>query len=351
MKLRDREHGMGLIHQEETFDRRLGEMEASNAMKLNVEAAQHAIKFGIIQQSREAQLEHEGRTQGQKLGYLMEEQGMRLSNAEAQQQLKLEGISKELEFKRQQQLDELRFQESRSDVNRGELDHKLQHNNAMNTGRIGLNRELGDIELDTRQNKNMLEDRNCQSQLEYQERSDDRKIHTQGAMNQHEFERNQNSMDTCNTQGQIDMDTRAGLSRIEQDTMHNKFQMTQQDRDHKPQIEGQMGQVQNSNLADKFQLPQDDRGHQLQTEDTRGLIQQKHLENKLSTNYNYLQHTHQENLGFQQATDQQKLGFQQTYDRQKLQTLEGEGRIENDTLATKIHQDPDFQQKRLGQQA
>jgi hypothetical protein len=354
MNLRDREHGLGLVHQEEVYDRRLGEMAAANTMKLNIEAAQHVTKSGMQQQSREAQLDYEGRTQKQKLGYLGEEQGMRYSGLEAQQQLKLQGISKELEFKQQQQADELRFRESRSGVDRADLDHKLQHTSAMNMGRVELNRELGDIEFSTRQNKNMLEDRNRQSQLEYQERTDERKIYTQDAMNQHEFARNQNSIETRRTQGQIDMDTRTGLSQIEQDTMYNKFQMTQQDRGHKLDMEDLMGQVQNQNLADKFLLTQQDRGHQLQTEEVKGQIQLQNLESKLSTNLNYLQHTHRENLGFQQATDQQKLGFQQNFDRQKLQTLGQEGRIQNNTLATKNHLNLDYQNRsgnlRLGEQ-
>jgi ankyrin repeat protein len=326
MRLRDREHNTRLVHQDELYDHHLGEMASENQMKQNIEAAQHEIKFGMQQQSRDAQLVHDSRTQEQKLGYLGQEHGMRYSGLEAQQNLRLEGISSELELKRQQQMDDLRFRESRSGVDRADLDHKLQHTNEMNTERVQLDRELGDIELASRQNKNLLEDENRQSQLQHQFATDERKISTQSAMNQQEYARNQDSINTRRTQSQIDRDTRAALGQIEHDTMYDKFQMTQQDRGHKLETESRMGQIQNRNLQDKF-----------------------------GTQLNYLQTSNQEKLGFQQATNQQKLGFQQTFDRQKLQTLDVEGRIQNNTLQNRNIINLDYQHRssnmKLGQQA
>lgn len=342
-KLRDREHGITLMHQEELFDRRLGEMAAANVMKVNIEAAQHGTKFGFQQQSREAQLEHESRTQEQKINYLGQEQGLRYSGLEAKQTLGLRGLESELEMRHQQQINELRFQEARSGVNRGDLDHRLQYTNEMNSGRVQMNRQLADVEMDSRQKRNMLDDQNRRGQLQYQSAADDRMINTQGAMNQHEFARNQDQLNTYRTRGQIEMDTHTGLGQIEQNTMYNKLQMAQQDRSHQLETEHRMGQIQNQNLSDKFDLTQYDRAHQVATEKRMGQIQQQNLEDKLSTNLNYLQHTHRERLGFQQATDQQKLGFQQRSDHQMLDTLHNQGRIENDTRKQRHHIDFDYQ--------
>ncbi|CZR55929.1 uncharacterized protein PAC_05817 [Phialocephala subalpina] len=342
-KLRDREHGITLMHQEELFDRRLGEMAAANVMKVNIEAAQHGTKFGFQQQSREAQLEHESRTQEQKINYLGQEQEVRYTGLEAQQNLRLGGIENELEMRHQQEINELRFQEARSGVNRGDLDHRLQYTNEMNTGRVQMTHQLADIEMNSRQKRNVLEDQNRQGQLQYQSSADERMINTQGEMNQHEFARNQDRLNTHRTQGQIEMDTRAGLGQIEQNTMYNKLQMTQQDRSHQLETEHRMGQIQNQNLSDKFDLTQYDRAHQVATERRMGQVQQQNLEEKLSTNLNYLQHTHREKLGFQQATDQQKLGFQQRSDLQMLDTLHTRGRIENDTQQQRHHIDFDYQ--------
>jgi hypothetical protein len=217
----------------------------------------------------------------------------------------------------------------------------------MNRGQVDLNRELGDVEFSRGQNKNMLEDRNRQSQLEYQETTNERKIQTQGAMNQHEFSRNQNSIETKRTQGQIDMNTRAGLSRIEQDTVYNKFQMTQQDRGHKLEMEGRMGQVQNQTLADKFLLTQQDRGHQLQTEQIKGDIQQKNLEAKLGTNLNYLQYTHQEKLNYQNRSGNLRLGEQAQ--SKQIDLNYHQNRLGQQAQGKQI--DLNYHQNRLGQQA
>jgi hypothetical protein len=333
MRLKDREHSMGIVHQEELYDRRLGEMAAGNQMKLSIEASQHVTRFGLQQHNREAQLLHDSRTQEQKLGYLGQEQGMQISSLEAQQQLKLGGISSELELKRQQQMDELKFRESRSGIDQADLDHKLQHTNEMNMGRLHLNRELGDIEISSRQSKNLLEDENRQSQLQHQFASDERKISTQGAMNQHEFARNQDSLNTRRMQGQI-----------ENDTIYEKLSMTQQDRGHKLAMESRMGQIQNQNLQEKLQMTQEDRGHKLQTERQMGQIQNENLRDQFGMKLDYLQTSNQEKLGFQQATD-----------HQKLQTLNAQGRISNYHLQNKNMINLDYQHRqgnmKLGFQA
>jgi len=133
-------------------------------MKLNIETAQHQANLACATKSA-SPVTARGLTQEQKLSYLGQEQGMRYSSLEAQQDLRLEGMSSEAELKRQQQQDELRYRESRSGVDRGDLDHRLQHANQMNTGKIQANRELSDMDYNARRNKNLLEtrtvSRNC----------------------------------------------------------------------------------------------------------------------------------------------------------------------------------------------
>lgn len=353
--IRDREHRLGLRHQDEAYNHRLAEMAAANQMKLNIEAAQYENKFGMQERSRDAQLRHYEQTQDKKLNYLGEEQTMRYNNLIAQQDVRLEGISKELEFKRELQSDEIGYREKLSNVERAELDQKLQFANQMNTGRVQTNRDLGDIEYASRQKKLQVENQNRQAQLQYQTASDRQKVNTIDTMNQQVFARNQNSLNTQRAQGKIELDTRAGLSQIETETMHDKIEMTQQDRGHKLAAEHRMGQIQNQNLYDRFEITQQDRNNLLETETRMGQIQSHNLQKKVITQLDYLQATNREKLGYQQATDQQRLGFQQTYDHQKLQTLDSEGHIQNSTLQNQNQLKLQYQYQsgnlRLGQQA
>ncbi|KUJ18861.1 ankyrin [Mollisia scopiformis] len=355
MKLRDREHGMELRHQEENFDYRLGEMAAANQMKLHIEAGQFANKIGMQEQSRTAELKHYTQTQDTKLNYLGEEQTMRYNISEAQQQLRLGGIEKELGYKRELQSDEIEYREKLSNAERAELDRKLQFANQMNTGRVQLNRDLGDIDYASRQNKLQVENQNRQAQLQYQKETDRERVETMDTMNQQVFARNQNAINTQRAQGKIELDTQAGLSQIETETMQDKIQMTQQDRGHKIAAESRLGQVQNQNLYDRYQITQEDRNNLLETETRMGQIQSHNLQKKVITQLDFIQATNREKLGYQQATDQQRLGFQQNYDYQKLQTLNSEGRIQNSTLQDKNQLNLQFQYQsgnmRLGQQA
>jgi hypothetical protein len=170
MKLRDREHALEITHQEETCDHHLGEIASSNQVKMNIEASRHATQFGIQKQSWEAQLQHESQRQEQKIGYLGKELGARYFGLEAQQieqNLRLEGMSSEIKLRQLQQLDELNFQQSRSGIENADLDHKLQHANQLNLGRVQMNRDLGEIAFTTRQSNNLLEIENRQSQEQH----------------------------------------------------------------------------------------------------------------------------------------------------------------------------------------
>lgn len=354
MKLRDREHALGLSHQDETYDHRLAEMAAANQMKLNIEAAQYENKFGMQEKSRDAELKHYTQTQDKKLNYLGEEQTMKYNMNEAQQQLRLGGIEKELGYKREMRHDEIDYREKMSDVERANLEHKLEFANKMNTGRVDMSRQLGDIEQDSRQKKLQVENQNRHAQLQYQQDTDREIIHTQDAMNQQFFARNQNAINTQRARGKIELDTRAGLSQIETETMYEKIQMTQQDRGHKVATEHRLGQIQNETLHDRYQLNQADRNNMLDTQQRMEAIQNHNLQKKVITEMDYLQAKNRESLGYQQATDQQRLGFQRTYDTQKLQTISSEGNIQNSNLQNRNQIQLQYQQQsgnmKLGQQ-
>jgi hypothetical protein len=348
MKLRDREHALEITHQEETCDHHLGEIASSNQVKMNIEASRHATQFGIQKQSWEAQLQHESQRQEQKIGYLGKELGARYFGLEAQQieqNLRLEGMSSEIKLRQLQQLDELNFQQSRSGIENADLDHKLQHANQLNLGRVQMNRDLGEIAFTTRQSNNLLEIENRQSQEQHQWVTDQQRLSTQNALSQQEYARNQDFLNTRRAQGQIDMSTRAGISRIDRDTMRDTLQMTQQDRDHQLQTEHAMGLIQNQNLQEKFALHQQDRGHQLETEHRIGQIQNRSLQGRLGLQFNHLKATNNERLGFQQAKNQEQLNFQQALDQQQLQTLGATGRLENDNLQMQNHSRLDYLQK------
>lgn len=324
MKLKNREHTLGLSHQDEAYDHRLAEMAATNQMRLNIEAAQFETKSGMQEKSRDAELRHYTQTQDKKLTYLGEEQTMKYNMTEAQQQLRLGGIEKELGYKRELQHDELQYREKMSDVERDNLEQKLDFANKMNTGRIDVSRELGNIDNSNRQGKFQVENQTRQAQLQYQRESDRERIYTGDAMNQQAFARSQNAINTQRAQGKIELDTRAGLSEIET-----------QDRGHRLATEHRLGQIQNETLADRYQLQQADRNNLLDTEQRMGAIQNHNLQKKVITELDLLQATNREKIGYQRATDQQRLGFQRTYDTQKLQTIDQEGNIQNRNLANK----------------
>jgi hypothetical protein len=164
-------------------------------------------------------------------------------------------------------------------------------------------------------------------------------------LSQQEYARNQDFLNTRRAQGQIDMSTRAGISRIDRDTMRDTLQMTQQDRDHQLQTEHAMGLIQNQNLQEKFALHQQDRGHQLETEHIIGQIHNRSLQVRLGLQFNHLKATNNERLGFQQAKNQEQLNFQQALDQQQLQTLGATGRLENDNLQMQNHSRLDYLQK------
>jgi hypothetical protein len=321
MKLRDREHSARLMHQEEAYDRRLGEMASGSQVKLNIEAAQYATRFGIQKEAWDAHLLYENQAQEQKLGYLGKEQGVRYSGLEAQQNLRLEGISSVLELERQRQMDEVKFRELTSGVEQADLNHKLNITNQLISGRVQMNRDLSDVEVMTGQRKLLLENQNRASQQQHQFITDEQRLQNQMAMNQQEYARNQEYLDTYKAQGQI-----------ERETMYAKIQMTQQDRTHQLENEQRRGQIQNQILYNTFSLTQQDRNHRVQTEQAMGQVQNANLQGRLDLQFDNLRETNRERLGFQQATDYQQLS-----------TLDTQGKIENANLRDQNYINLDYQ--------
>ena len=257
-RLTDREHGLALMQKEENYDRQFGEMATSNQMRLHVDSAQHATKFTMQQQN-----------QLQRLDYIGQEQSLKLSGAEAQQLLKLDGLSREQqiklqalagenELKREHMSDDVRFRESRSNIDRGDLDHRLQHTTDMDRGKVQTSRQMEDIAVDSKHRKNVLDHQNRQSQLQYQDSSDERKIRTQGAMNQYEYE---------------------------------KLSMHQDDRVHKENSERKMGHIQNQTLAEKFDrqlnYQRENDSQKMHTIQTQGRMENEILGQKFDLNLEY----------------------------------------------------------------
>ena len=237
-------------------------------------AATHRLKQGLDQQVRNAQLQHDTRATQQKLGFLGEEQGLRFDGAQAQQQLKLGGITAENMLKSEQETRDLSFKSARSMIDRGDMDYKLQHITGVNADKVFTNDRLEDIARDSQQRKNDLDEHGRQAQLGYQEASDDQKLRTEGSMNRHRQENNDNTMRT-----------RLELSQIEGEAMQKKHTMLENDRHKQIRFNAttdrqrldtlrsrgsiqnntiqEKGQIENGTLRDKNQLVQDNRNNEL----------------------------------------------------------------------------------------
>lgn len=316
-RLADRSHGLLLSRKEETYDRGLGQTAIDNRMQLAITSVQHDTDFDLEQRNRQAALGYQSMTQEQKLHYLEREQGLRYDDAEAKQELKLGGIASELNLTRQKQSDEIGFRQSRGQLEQADLDYKLQHSNSMNSGKIDLNRQLGQIDLNTQEGKNRLAEINRQMQMQYQHQTDDQKlsyqsssdqqkISTQGAMNEYEYSRSRNAVQT---KDQI-------------------FSMTQNDRNHQLDNTRRTGDVQRHDMREKFGM------------------QESHLQNTNAEKFNHLQYTNHEKFAFQQNTDAQALNTVQTRGNIENATLQQQGHIQNTTLQQKGYiQNTTLQQK------
>ena len=214
----------------------------------------HQLTSGLNIQTRGAQLLYDRDQNQQKLMYLAGEQHIRYSGAEDQQQLRLGGMKSENNVKREQEMNDLLFKQARSQQERSDMDYRLQNLTDVNANKVLTQRQLEDVSEDSRR-----------AQIQHQEASDAEKLRTEGAMNQY---RRQNNEETLRKQ--------EVLSLLERETMYDKFNMTDQDRQNqlrsnidldrqKLDTTYQQGQVQNDTLRDKFFLTDMDRDNQLRS--------------------------------------------------------------------------------------
>ena len=240
----------------------------------------HQLTSGLNVQTRSAQLTYDRDQSQQKLIYLSGEQQIKFSGAEGQQQLRLGGMRSENDIKREQEMNDLLFRQARSQQERSDMDYRLQNVTDVNANKVFTQRQLEDVSEDSRRAQNR-----------HQEASDAGRLRTEGAMNQY---RRQNNDETIRKQ--------ETLSALERETLYDKFNMTDQDRQNKLRSNVdldrqkldtvyQQGQIQNDTLRDKFYLTDMDR------------------DNQLRSNMNL--------------------------DRQKLSTLQQQGDIQNTTLRDK----------------
>ena len=238
-------------------------------------AATHRLRQALDQQERNARLQHENQATQQKLGFLGDEQSLRLDGAQAQQQLKLGGIATENTLKSEQEAEDLRFKSARSGIDRADMDYKLQHYSDVNADKVSTINRLEDIARDSQRRKHELDERDRQEQLKYLEADDDRKLRTEGSMNQHRQENNDNNIRT-----------RTALTQIEADAMQNRHAMLETDRDNQIKFSAESdrqrlntlrnqgliqndtiqerGQIENNALRNRYQLVQGDRDNEFQ---------------------------------------------------------------------------------------
>jgi Ankyrin repeats (3 copies) len=278
MQIRSIEHVQATRFKDDLYTHRLDEV-----------AATHRLKYRLDQEVRGAQLHHESETNEQKLGYLGREQNLKFGGAQAQQQLRLEGISTEHSLKNIQQMDELSFREERGNIERADMDYRLQHTMDMSADKVQTQGRLEDVARGSQQRKNVLDHESRQSQLGYQEASDDRRLRTEGGMNQFRRDNNDDTIRTRNALGQIETRTLHDRHEALEHDRQNQFRFSVANDRQKLDTLSNTGRIQNETLQHRHELLQDDR--------------------------------------------QNQFNFNVSSDQQKLETLRSTGRIQNDTLS------------------
>lgn len=301
-------------------------------------AATHRLKQALDQQERNARLQHENQATQQKLGLLGDEQTLRLDGAQAQQQLKLGGITAENTLKSEQEANDLKFKSARSMIDRADMDYKLQHYSDVNADKVSSINRLEDIARDSQRRKHELDQSDRQQQLQYQESSDDRKLRTEGSMNQHRQENNDNNIRT-----------RTALSQIEADAMQNRHAMLENDRDNQIKFNAESdrqrlntlrnqgiiqndtlqerGQIENNALRNRYQLVQGDRDNELQHTADMGfqrienerVIGQQRIENETGMGQQRTRNEYQ--LGEARRMNELELGQQRNANQQASNQL------------------------------
>ena len=237
-------------------------------------AATYRLKQALDEQARNAQLKHDNQATKQKLGFLGEEQNLRLDGAQAQQTLKLGGMSAENTLKNDQETAELRFKSERSMIDRGDLDHRLQHSSDLNANNVTTLHRLEDLARDSQQRKTDLEAQSRQDQLRYQESSDDRRLLTDRTLNQQHQENEANTLRNQSTFHRLEANALRNTHAILDTERDNRLQFhAETDRQRLNTLRNQgliqndtlqeRGQIENNTLETRYGLVQDERENQL----------------------------------------------------------------------------------------
>ena len=285
LQFRSIEHAQASRYKDDLLDHRLDEV-----------AGTHRLKFPVDQQVRETLLQHE--TQATKQRHSM----------------KGEALSQDLWFK-----------EARGDVDRADMDYRLQHTVDMNSGRISTQERLEDVARSSQQRKNVLDQESQQSQLGFQTASEDRKLMIENSMNQYRRSNNNDTIRTRDTLGQ--METR---------TMQDKHQLQEHDRQNQMRFNTasdhqklgtltetgritndtlyQKGRIENDSLRGKNELMYQNRNNELQhtadmgyqrTENERSLGQQRYTNER---DMGQIKVTNERNMGKQKVTNEHNMG-------------------------------------------
>jgi hypothetical protein len=328
-RFRIEDHNLNVRQKMELLDSRLGEMGAQHQMRQSMDTAEHDARFSMQQQTRNAQLEYDRMNQQQKLGYLDQEQVLRLTGAQNQQQLRLDGMASENALKQEQMMEELRSKQAAADITKDELAYRLQNFTQTNMGKLQTAGQMESITLDSKRQKNLLEDQGRQAQLEWQQQSDMEKLRTQASMNQYDHEKNQDTMRTKATIGQIERDTVRDKNSMMQADRYQQLQFNNEANRQKLDVLRTAGQIQNTVLAQKNDLQQQDRQQALRFTDASNQMKLEtlaaagNIQNQTLTEKNALLHQDRvDQLNFQEASGNMKLDFQEagyTNERQQIQ--------------------------------
>ena len=309
MQFRSMDHDQAMRYKDHQVDQRFNEI-----------AAMHRLKHSLDQQNRGAQLDYDTQTRQQKLDFMGQEQGLRFDDAQAQQQLKLGGISKEHELKNEQETKNLHFKELRGVLDNAELNNKLRYTKEVNADKVTTHDRLEDINRDSQQRKNVLDQNARMLQLEYQASVDNRKLMTEGAMNQHRRDNNDDQIRARNTLLEMSETDRQKQLQFNTATDNQKLRTLQNQRYIQNQSLAEKGRIENSNLR------------------ARGYIENNNLREKarIDLDTSEARNALLEDKGrIESNTLREKSGIELETSSARNRLLQDKGHIENQTLGNK----------------
>ncbi|KAF2825233.1 hypothetical protein CC86DRAFT_456469 [Ophiobolus disseminans] len=317
LQFRSMSHAQTMRYKDEQIDYRLDD-----------EAVSHRLKGGIDDQARNAQLRHEFQTKAQRLTFQEQEQDLGFVGAQVKQQLRLEGVSSENALKTDQAMRDLQLRAVRSTMDQADMDLKLRHVVDINADKVFTQDRMEDIARDSQQRKLTLDQTGRQAQLEYQGASDNRKLMTEGQLNQYRQDNNNESIRTRNA-----------LIEVDREAMYMKNEMMQADRNNKMAFTRESDHQKLNTLRNQGYIAN-------RTFDDHGAIERSHLAQRGEVERTNLRESGQianENLynrgQISNQTLEERTGIERSNLMQRSQieveTLQQKGRTENQTLSNK----------------